>query len=110
MIRAKNLAMSRSSFAGLALLLNTGLKRLFQIVGHDHLTAWKHCGAEFEANQYEFWSQSSVAQLCESLRPQTSITFYRIPLDGYASDGNDAEYFFHYNISRLVVFGCPDTI
>eukprot|EP00445_Apocalathium_hangoei_P009167 CAMPEP_0203883030 /NCGR_PEP_ID=MMETSP0359-20131031/27166_1 /ASSEMBLY_ACC=CAM_ASM_000338 /TAXON_ID=268821 /ORGANISM="Scrippsiella Hangoei, Strain SHTV-5" /LENGTH=557 /DNA_ID=CAMNT_0050803155 /DNA_START=21 /DNA_END=1690 /DNA_ORIENTATION=- len=100
LMNAENLAMSRSSFAGLALLFHRRLKRLFHVLGREHLTAWMHCGDGFEAELYESWSQTNAAELCEALRPEAALTFYRIPIADYMQAA-DSDYFLGYNASKM---------
>lgn len=101
--QAANLAMSRSAFAGLALLFNQNLRRLFQLVGVEHLTAWSHCGTEFEADQYEFWSQSNASELCQALSATAEVRFYRFR---FAVEDDDSSYMLNYNVSRMETFSC----
>merc|ERR1740120_298871 len=58
LVHARNLLISDSSFAALALLLNTGLKRLLRFDGKEH---WNYAGAQKPCmiELTEAWQQSN---------------------------------------------------
>jgi len=101
LVTAQHLALSHSEFSTMAIFFNRNLRSLHQItLGMDANTRkWGPCRRDL----VESYMESNALQLCEAFEPNSRVTLYDFPRDGFS----DAEKYFHdYPLSNAEIFGC----